>query len=129
MNNGLKSLLKRAMRKRRQAWKYGGTYFHELGYINGRRFAFVASWQDYKDGAGEKLYAKVASQPVRSIRQCDYDFDWEMPFNEETGEVDDNEVEIGDCMSDITDAQVAWFSLTWNRIKKEILGVTRKEAA
>jgi hypothetical protein len=36
----------------------------------------------------------MAFQSKRSIMQCDYDVDWDMPYDKITGEVDDNEVSI-----------------------------------
>lgn len=41
-----------------------------------------------------RICAKLAYQSKRSVMQCDYDIDWYMPYDEVTGEVDDNEVSI-----------------------------------
>ena len=69
---------------------------------NGNNWAIVLGWQDgYEEDDTDELSdgtwhlaAKVAYQPHNSIMQCDYDVDWDMPYDEETMEVYDNEVSI-----------------------------------
>ena len=71
-----------------------GTYYWYLGTDNNRNdWAIVLGYQDY-DGDGNKLYAKLAFQPSNSIMQCDYDIDWLMPYDKDTGEVYDNEMSV-----------------------------------
>lgn len=41
-----------------------------------------------------RLCAKLAYQPRKCLTQFDYDFDWTMPYDEETGDVDDTELSI-----------------------------------
>ena len=40
------------------------------------------------------MAAKVAYQPHNSIMQCDYDVDWTMPYDEETGDVWDTDITV-----------------------------------
>lgn len=80
-----------------------GTYHWKLSVDNKRnQWAIVLGWQDGYEEEPEddctdgtwRLCAKLAYQPTNSIMQCDYDIDWLMPYDEETGEVDNNEVSI-----------------------------------
>lgn len=69
---------------------------------NDNDWAIVLGWQDgYEEDEDDvcmdgtyRLCAKVAYQPSNSIMQCDYDIDWLMPYNKETGDVDDTEIPI-----------------------------------
>lgn len=80
-----------------------GTYYWNLDVDDKRnQWAIVLGWQDGYDIDAEddctdgtwRLCVKLAYQPTNSIMQCDYDIDWVMPYNEETGEVDNNEISI-----------------------------------
>jgi hypothetical protein len=80
-----------------------GTYHWNLEVDdNNNQWAIVLGWQDGYEEEPEddctdgtwRLCAKLAYQPTNSIMQCDYDIDWLMPYDEETGEVDDNEIPI-----------------------------------
>ena len=80
-----------------------GTYYWILGrdeYDND--WAIVLGWadgfeedksDDYSNGT-YRLCAKVAYQPSNSAMQCGYDIDWLMPYNVESGDVDDTEISI-----------------------------------
>ena len=80
-----------------------GTYHWDLDVDeNNRVWAIVLGWadgyeadetDDCMDGT-YRLSVKLAYQPKNSIMQCDYDIDWEMPYDEISGEVDDTEVAI-----------------------------------
>ena len=80
-----------------------GTYHWHLDTDdNGNDWAIVLGWadgfeedptDDCTDGT-YRLCAKLAYQPHNSIMQCDYDIDWLMPYNKETGDVDDTELSI-----------------------------------
>jgi hypothetical protein len=80
-----------------------GTYYWTLGEDdNGNTWAIVLGWadgfdeepnDDCTDGTW-RLCAKLAYQPNNSLMQCDYDVDWDMPYDEETMEVYDNEISI-----------------------------------
>ena len=69
---------------------------------NGNNWAIVLGWQDgYEEDDSDELSdgtwhlaAKVAYQPHNSIMQCDYDFDWIMPYDEETGDVWDTDITV-----------------------------------
>ncbi|HAU88200.1 MAG TPA: hypothetical protein DCW90_22815 [Lachnospiraceae bacterium] len=68
---------------------------------NGKEWAIVFGWQDgyeaypddkFSDGEWH-LATKLAYQPYNSMMQ-EYNFDWTMPYNAETGEVYDNEITV-----------------------------------
>ena len=69
---------------------------------NGNNWAIVLGWQDgYEEDDTDELSdgtwhlaAKVAYQPHNSIMQCDYDVDWTMPYDEETGDVWDTDTTV-----------------------------------
>ena len=79
------------------------TYYWILGRdTDNNDWAIVLGWadgfdvtesDDCTDGTW-RLCVKLAYQPWNSVCQCDYDVDWLMPYDEETGEVDDMEVSI-----------------------------------
>lgn len=74
---------------------FNGTYHWHLDTDdNGNDWAIVMAYMDYDGDGNEKLYAKMAYQPSNSIMQCDYDIDWLMPYDNETGEVWDTEVAV-----------------------------------
>ena len=83
--------------------KFNGTYRWILGRdANKNDWAIVLGWaygfdetenDDCTDGA-YRMCVKLAYQPWNSVMQCDYDLDWTMPYDEETGEVDDTEFAI-----------------------------------
>lgn len=91
-----------------------GTWFFDLDWDNGKRWAIAIAWMDWDNTNDWRLYAKVAYQPKNSLMQCDYDIDWIMPYDEETGEVDDTETEITDIEKDVD-----WLLKEWERIRKE----------
>lgn len=75
--------------------EYDWTYILPFYIDNHKnRWAIVMAYMDY-DIDDLRIYGKVAYQPVNSLMQ-EYDIDWTMPYNEETGEVDDMEVSIDD---------------------------------
>ena len=83
--------------------KANGTYHWILGRDeNDNDWAIVLGWADGFDAEENdactdgtwRLCVKLAYQPCNSLMQCDYDIDWLMPYDEETGEVDDTEVSI-----------------------------------
>ena len=93
---------KRAVKDMREN-HYDGTYHWYLHTDeNDKDWAIVLGWlsgyeEDEADDCmdGEyRLCAKLAYQSHYSIMQCDYEIDWLLPYNEETGEVDDNELSI-----------------------------------
>ena len=80
-----------------------GTYHWILGTDeNDNNWAIVLGWldgfeadetDDCMDGTW-RLCSKLAYQPCNSLMQCDYDIDWLMPYDKESGEVDDTEIPI-----------------------------------
>ena len=86
-----------------QRTKFDGTYHWILDRDeNDNDWAIVLGWadgfeadetDDCTDGTW-RLCVKLAYQPWNSLMQCDYDVDWLMPYDEESGEVDDTEVSI-----------------------------------
>lgn len=86
-----------------QRTKFNGTYHWILGRDdNDNDWAIVLGWadgfeadedDDCMDGTW-RLCVKLAYQPWNSLMQCDYDIDWVMPYDEESGEVDNTEVAI-----------------------------------
>lgn len=83
--------------------KANKTYYWILGRDeNDNDWAIVLGWADgfdidEKDDCTDRtwrLCVKLAYQPWNSVMQCDYDIDWTMPYDEESGEVDDNEISI-----------------------------------
>lgn len=93
------------------------TWFLDLETCNGKRWALVAAWMDWDDEDDWKMYAKLAYQPTNYLMQ-EYDIDWIMPYDEETGEVDDTELSFVKG-SVVSEADVSWFESTWERFKKE----------
>lgn len=80
-----------------------GIYHWYLGTDeNNNHWAIVLGWldgfkadetDDCMDGTW-RLCSKLAYQTCNSLMQCDYDIDWFMPYDEESGEVDDTEIPI-----------------------------------
>lgn len=86
-----------------------------------RRWAIVLAWQDgYTEENtdwhfGEyRITMKVAFQPTNSIMH-EYDVDWLMPWDKETGNVDDCEISI-DC-EEVIDSSIDYLFKTWNQFK------------
>lgn len=91
------------------------TYIVDLDYDDkGNRWAVVLGWVDY-DGDGEyKLWGKIAYLPKNS-GMSDYDYDWMMPYDKETGEVWDTEISNPDAYD------ASWWLDQWEMIKKEYI--------
>lgn len=92
----LKEHLKNLKEKGEKWHEYGWTYYEPLYIDNDRnRWAIVLGYTDYDDPEKFYIYGKVAYQPINSLMQ-EYDIDWTMLYNEETGEVDDMEIRVDD---------------------------------
>lgn len=91
------------------------TWFLDLATHNGKRWALVAAWMDYDNEDNWQAYGKVAYQPTNSIMQ-EYDIDWTMPYDEESGEVDDSEFRFYINSLDIDSEFVLEI---WKRFQKE----------
>ena len=48
-----------------------------------------------------RICAKVAYQHANNAMQCDYDIDWNQPYNLETGDVDDTDTEVSGTQSEV----------------------------
>ena len=99
-----------------------GTYFWWLDEDdNGNNWAIVLGWADgFEENPNDnnldgtwRICAKLAFQPCNSLMQCDYDVDWDMPYDKETGEVDDSEVSIYPC-TDLPDV-IEWLLECYER--------------
>ena len=86
-----------------------GTTYFKIGEFNGKDMALVIGWsQDYDEGevyqkrseAGKlwTLCCKVAFN-IDDL-QCDYDCDWYMPYEKESGEVFDTDGSYDDNVYD-----------------------------
>lgn len=93
------------------------TWFLDLETRNGKRWALVAAWNDEENNGDWKVYAKLAYQPTNYLMQ-EYDIDWIMPYDEETGEVDDTELSFVKG-SVVSEADVSWFVSEWEYFKLE----------
>ena len=76
-------------------------------------WALVMSWMDYDEDGHPQIYGKIAYQPKNSGMQ-EYDIDWLMPYDKETGEVFDTEARL----DYIYDA-VEWWNGLWEQIRAE----------
>ena len=58
-------------------------------------YAVCIGWHDLGDGPKEKGYHhwviawKIGRQTTNNVMQCEFDVDFELPFSEESGDVDD----------------------------------------
>ena len=94
----------------------GTTYWVNLDYDDsGNQWAVVFGWID--DGDGIPLFCgKVAYLPKNS-GMSDYDYDWMMPYDEETGEVWDTEIEF----TSADDSNIDWLLEQWEEIQQEYI--------
>ena len=108
------------------------THFIVLQNRNKIRWAIVVAWvpgfeevnftdDDFSDGE-YRICAKVAYQPTNSLMQ-EYDIDWLMHYDEETGDVDDTETTVG-SYDDIDDV-INWLICQWERIERSLERWTR----
>ena len=89
--------------------EYSGCWYWTLGNIGSYTFAVVMGWEPgYEDDPDDPLCdenhhlaIKLACQPDNSAMQCDFDVDWEMPYDPETGDVDDTSTAV--YISDTTE--------------------------
>ena len=113
-----------------------GTYHWYLGSDDNNDWAIVLGWSDgfepeitdpCMDGTWH-LCAKLAYQPSNSIMQCDYDIDWQMPYDEETGEVDDNEIPIysGTDLADVIDSLLECYATYDIKLNNKIIYILEK---
>ena len=72
----------------------GGCCHLKFGTDAENDYCVCVGWHDYtgdpKDGGSRyKIAWKIGRQSVRNVMQCDLDIDFEMPYDPETGDVDD----------------------------------------
>lgn len=90
--------------------------------INEKDWAIVLGWSGDWDDENDscckghyRIMAKVAYQPHNCIMQGDYDADWTMPHDEETGEVDDCDIAIYESDTDDNLRQFAKDLMEWSK--------------
>lgn len=102
--------------------KGDGVYYWDLNDLNDldnvNNYAFVLGWNEYddeenKDGCSDgsyRLCIKLAFQPKNSMLQCDYDFDWNLPYDKETNDVYDYEIALFDDtnIQSVVDLLLEW---------------------
>lgn len=105
-----------------------GVYYWRLAYTNGNVWAIVLGWaeDDNEDDGTDKCHTvgyniavKIAFQPNSSIMQSDYSIDWKLPYDKESGEVEDCEWFLSDKdnSSEILDSVLK----DWNENKDNYL--------
>ena len=97
------------------------TYIVDLDYDDkGNRWAVVLGWVDYDGDDEYELWGKIAYLPKNSYMK-EYDWDWLMPYDEETGEVWDTEI------SNPGASDASWWLDQWELIKKEYINAQDKD--
>lgn len=66
---------------------------------------------------GANILGKVARQPINSLLQCDYDFDWLFPYNDYCG-IDDNEISV-ETWEDVLDLLEHYYKFKEHYFKYE----------
>ena len=106
-----------------------GCCFQKVAETDGGTGLFIVlGWQDGYDKAEPntpnadgtyRICAKIAYQHSNNAMQCDFDIDWYMPYNKQTGDVDDTCTEVSATKHD-----VKWLNDTawrvWQDWKKEL---------
>ena len=94
----------------------GVTYFKMKTNDRKNTWAIVFAWEDGFEpddtGNDARFCGRVAYQPKNSGMQCDL-MDWTMPFDENSGEVDDTDTEVS------SKDDVKYLVGEWQRIRKE----------
>lgn len=76
-----------------------GCYFKRiLTDDEGKTWGVVIGWSDGYDSGKEgfwRICSKIAYQDKHTGMSCDYDMDFTMPYNVDTGDVYDTSVELG----------------------------------
>jgi len=88
-----------------------GCCYHKVAWTDqGTYLAIVVGWNDGFDEAPAgtpradgtwRICAKVAYQHANNVMQCDFDVDWTMPYDKDTGDVDDTSIEVDGGQSDV----------------------------
>lgn len=93
---------------------------------NGNEWSIVLGWQDgYEENKEDEasdgtwhLCAKVAYQPRNSIMQTDYDIDWVMPYDEDSGDVWDTDITV--YLNDNHKETVGWLIKQYDLMKETL---------
>lgn len=98
-----------------------------LEYTQDDRHAYSVcmGWHDC-DRDGWQIAWKIGRQSHTNIMQCDFDMDFEMPYVEETGDVDDTivvlgsptEVKVNETVSVLRNPPIRWGEVA-NDMKRE----------
>lgn len=91
-----------------------------IGWQNG----FDESEQDSCSDGTWRICAKIGYQPSNSIMQCDYDMDWNMPWDKKTGDCIDSEFPIyenTDLVEVLKELEKdwKWINKNWNKLGHE----------
>jgi hypothetical protein len=101
-----------------------GCYFKKVAETEGGTGLYIViGWGDGYEKAEPntpnaddtyRICGKIAYQHSDNIMQCDYDWDWYMPYNKETGDVDDT-----DGMVEARQFDVDWLNKNAKRVWNE----------
>ncbi len=88
-----------------------GCCYHEVACTDeGTKLCIVVGWSDGFEEAPAgtpraddtwRICAKLAYQHANNVMQCDFDLDWTMPYNKDTGEVDDTCTQVSGSRSEV----------------------------
>lgn len=101
-----------------------GCCYHKVAWTDkGTYLAIVVGWDDgfteapagtpMADGTW-RICAKVAYQHSNNVMQCDFDVDWLMPYDKDTGDVDDTCTQVSGSRFD-----VKWLNEQARRVWKD----------
>lgn len=93
------------------------TYFHIFATDEEKQWGLVAAYMDYNETGNPEPYIKLSYLPNNTL-MGEYDIDWIMPYDEETGIVDDTEISLDD-----NELTIDWIYEQINRFKNEYIGV------
>lgn len=95
---------------------YEYTYSFPLLNDGTNTWGLVFGWRDGKDfdRKHDVLCGYLGYLPNESA-MGEFGYDWMMPYDKESGEVDDTELTI----EDISDLDLDWWEDNWNRMTKE----------
>lgn len=86
-------------------------------------YAVCIGWND--TGCGWKIAWKIGRQTINNVMQCDFDVDFEMPYDPETGDVDDTLGVIEPGIDGFNSETWEWDALA-KRIREEASRVWEK---
>lgn len=95
------------------------------------RYCVCMGWHDYDREGCWKIAWKIGRQSRRNIMQCDFDVDFEMPYVEATGDVDDTLVVLGSPEKVKVDETVSVLKsppIEWDEVAKDMKREARRIA-